>query len=60
VYPQQRHGWQVVGVGKFGAWLLLMVISFILVSFVHEPAGPGLAVQAETRVARDAGLSEAE
>jgi hypothetical protein len=31
-----------------------------LVSFVHEPAGPGLAVQAETRVARDAGLSEAE
>jgi uncharacterized membrane protein YoaT (DUF817 family) len=60
VYPQQRHGWQVVGVGKFGAWLLLMVISFILVSFAHEPAGPGLAVQAETRVARDAGLSEAE
>jgi uncharacterized membrane protein YoaT (DUF817 family) len=40
VYPHQRHGWHMVGSGKFGAWLLLMVISFILVSFVHRPQPP--------------------
>lgn len=36
VYPHQRHGWRLVGFGKFGAWLLLLVISFILVSFAHS------------------------
>lgn len=40
VYPHQQHGWQMVGFGKFGAWLLLMVISFILVSFAHAPQLP--------------------
>jgi uncharacterized membrane protein YoaT (DUF817 family) len=40
VYPHQRHGWHMVGFGKFGAWLLLMVISFILVTFVHAPQTP--------------------
>jgi uncharacterized membrane protein YoaT (DUF817 family) len=40
VYPHQQHGWQMVGFGKFGAWLLLMVISFILVSFAHTPEPP--------------------
>lgn len=40
VYPQQRHGWHMVGVGKFGAWLLLMVISFILVTLAHRPQPP--------------------
>jgi uncharacterized membrane protein YoaT (DUF817 family) len=43
VYPHQRHGWHMVGAGKFGAWLLLMVISFILVTLVHTPQPPGEA-----------------
>jgi len=37
VYPNQRNGWQLVYFGKFGAWLLLMIISFILVTLVHPP-----------------------
>jgi uncharacterized membrane protein YoaT (DUF817 family) len=33
-YPAQRHGWQLVPLDKLGAWLLLMVISYVLVSAV--------------------------
>ncbi|HEX4319889.1 MAG TPA: DUF817 domain-containing protein [Acidobacteriaceae bacterium] len=40
VYPNQRNGWQLVQFGKFGSWLLLMIISFVLVSFVHPPQPP--------------------
>jgi uncharacterized membrane protein YoaT (DUF817 family) len=40
VYPQQKHGWQLVGFGKYGSWLLLMIISFVLVSLVHPPRSP--------------------
>ncbi len=40
VYPHQRRGWQLVHFGKFGAWFLLMIISFILVSLVHPPRLP--------------------
>jgi uncharacterized membrane protein YoaT (DUF817 family) len=40
VYPQQHNGWQMVPFSKFGAWLLLMIISFILISFVHPPRRP--------------------
>jgi uncharacterized membrane protein YoaT (DUF817 family) len=40
VYPHQKHGWHLVRAGKFGAWLLLMVISFVLVSLVHSPQPP--------------------
>lgn len=40
VYPHQQKGWQMVPFSKFGAWLLLMIISFILVSFVHPPRRP--------------------
>jgi uncharacterized membrane protein YoaT (DUF817 family) len=43
VYPHQRHGWQLVHFGKFGAWFLLMIISFILVSFVHPPRLPSIS-----------------
>jgi uncharacterized membrane protein YoaT (DUF817 family) len=31
VYPHQRHGWGLVPVSKFGAWFLLMIISYTLV-----------------------------
>ena len=47
VYPHQRNGWRMVGFGKFGAWLLLMIISFILVSFAHTPREP--LVEEETQ-----------
>ena len=40
VYPHQRRGWELVRFGKFGSWLLLMIISFILVSMVHRPREP--------------------
>jgi uncharacterized membrane protein YoaT (DUF817 family) len=34
-YPDQKHGWQMVSIGKLGAWYLLMIISFVLVSLLH-------------------------
>lgn len=46
-YPNQRHGWAIVGPAKLGAWYLLMIISFVLVSLVHgiarETNSPGPA-----------------
>jgi uncharacterized membrane protein YoaT (DUF817 family) len=39
-YPHQRAGWHMVRAGKYGAWLLLMIISFILVTCVHRPEAP--------------------
>ncbi|WP_205746349.1 DUF817 domain-containing protein [Dyella amyloliquefaciens] len=35
-YPAQRHGWAMVPLGKLGAWLLLMVISYVMVSAVAQ------------------------
>jgi len=40
VYPNQRSGWQLVRFGMYGSWLLLMIISFVLVSFVNAPRLP--------------------
>ncbi|MFT4252997.1 MAG: DUF817 domain-containing protein [Caulobacter sp.] len=37
IYPSQSGGWHMVGVEKLGAWYLLMLISFVLVSLVHRP-----------------------
>lgn len=31
LYPDQLAGWQLVGIGKLGSWLLLMVISFVMI-----------------------------
>lgn len=39
LYPMQRV-WHVVSIGKFGAWFLLIVLSFALVSLVHPPRPP--------------------
>ncbi|SFS07088.1 Uncharacterized membrane protein YoaT, DUF817 family [Dyella sp. OK004] len=38
-YPAQRHGWSMVPVGKLGAWLLLMIISYVMVSAVARRRG---------------------
>lgn len=40
-YPDQRNGWQMVGVTKLGSWYLLMIISFVLVSVIHGIKGHG-------------------
>lgn len=37
VYPSQRDGWHMVPIDKLGAWYLLMLLSFVLVSLVHKP-----------------------
>jgi uncharacterized membrane protein YoaT (DUF817 family) len=37
IYPRQANGWTPVSISKLGAWYLLMIISFVLVSFVHTP-----------------------
>lgn len=36
-YPTQHHGWQMVPLSKLGAWLLLMIISYVMVSAVAKP-----------------------
>ncbi len=41
IYPSQRHGWRMVPIAKLGAWYLLMMLSFVLVTLVHRPRAPG-------------------
>ena len=36
MYPNQKHGWEMVSPAKLGAWYLLMIISFVLVELVHR------------------------
>ncbi|WP_020470904.1 DUF817 domain-containing protein [Zavarzinella formosa] len=38
LYPNQKAGWQMVPLTKLAAWLLLLILSFVLVSLVHRPA----------------------
>lgn len=35
LYPNQTDHWQMVSISKFGSWLLLMVISFIMIDILH-------------------------
>jgi len=35
-YPGQEHGWAMVSPAKLGAWYLLMLISFVLVAWIHR------------------------
>jgi uncharacterized membrane protein YoaT (DUF817 family) len=45
LYPAQHRGWSPVGPAKIGSWILLVLISFVLVSLVHRPEkarGPAL------------------
>ncbi len=36
LYPAQQGGWAMVPLAKMGAWLLLMIISFVLVATLHD------------------------
>lgn len=35
-YPDQAHAWALVSPHKMGAWFLLMIISFVLVTLLHK------------------------
>lgn len=37
LYPNQRDGWSMVSVGKFGSWFLLLIISYTLVALIKKP-----------------------
>ena len=41
-YPYQEHGWEPVGVAKFGAWALLISVTFVLAA-VGRRADSGVA-----------------
>lgn len=36
-YPDQSNGWTLVSLAKLNAWVLLMIISFVLVTLVNRP-----------------------
>ena len=40
LYPSQDDGWHLVPLTKLVAWFLLMMISVVLVTFVHRPRPP--------------------
>ena len=44
VYPNQRNGWHLVSIEKMGAWYLLMLLSYVLVSIVHRPEEASIEV----------------
>ena len=37
IYPTQNGQWQMVPLSKLVAWFLLMQLSFVLVSLLHQP-----------------------
>jgi uncharacterized membrane protein YoaT (DUF817 family) len=39
LYPHQRGGWSMVPPAKFGAWFLLMLLSYALVFALHAGRG---------------------
>lgn len=43
IYPSQAAGWRMVPIEKMGAWYLLMLISFVLVTLVHRPVEVSVA-----------------
>lgn len=54
LYPGQADAWTPVSIHKLGAWYLLMIISFVLVTLVHRPgnAKQGPARRASTLPAK--------
>ena len=37
LYPGQEVGWHMVSLTKLGSWYLLMIISFVMVAYIHRP-----------------------
>jgi uncharacterized membrane protein YoaT (DUF817 family) len=48
IYPSQRHGWAMVPISKLGAWYLLMLLSFVLVTIIRRPKPPDLTSGSRT------------
>ncbi|ASP36019.1 DUF817 domain-containing protein [Labrenzia sp. VG12] len=42
-YPGQSDGWTIVSFAKLNAWVLLMIVSFVLVTLVNQPKKEGAA-----------------
>jgi uncharacterized membrane protein YoaT (DUF817 family) len=49
IYPGQEAAWTPVSIQKLGAWYLLMIISFVLVTVIHRPRGPEVEPAPQTR-----------
>lgn len=47
IYPGQADGWSMVSFEKLGSWYLLMIISVVLVTVVHPPRAPDVAIDSE-------------
>ena len=48
VYPDQADGWTPVSLAKLGSWILLMMISVVLVTWVYPPEPPDAAAVADS------------
>jgi uncharacterized membrane protein YoaT (DUF817 family) len=51
VYPDQADGWTPVSLAKLGSWILLMMISVVLVTWVYPPQPPELPQLPESATA---------
>jgi uncharacterized membrane protein YoaT (DUF817 family) len=59
VYPNQKDRWHMVRPEMFGSWLLLMVISFVLVTLVSPPQPPPEEALVQDAVSGQLALSPA-
>ncbi len=53
LYPGQLDGWTPVSVSKLGAWYLLMIISFVLVTLVRRPRAQATNGAAEKAIPKE-------
>lgn len=37
LYPSQMNGWAMVSVEKWGSWFMLVIMSYVMVTFVNRP-----------------------
>jgi uncharacterized membrane protein YoaT (DUF817 family) len=53
LYPGQQRGWELVSIEKFGAWFLLMIISYALVALVNRPRVMGTSTTTTGHISRN-------
>jgi uncharacterized membrane protein YoaT (DUF817 family) len=41
LYPNQMQGWELVSISKLGAWFLLTIMSYVMVTLVNPPRPVG-------------------
>ncbi|OAI63351.1 hypothetical protein RSP795_08175 [Ralstonia solanacearum] len=41
LYPSQLRGWELVSISKLGAWFMLTIMSYVMVTLVSPPKAPG-------------------